>query len=225
MPEPSGPTALLAPGYPLVLAGIFLVFGVYSVQSAVVAYLINCLFSALTCIALYKLGDRLFGREVGLAAAALLALYPPSIWHSVNTIWDTTLTGLALVVLVTWLYGLPERPGTAQLLRAGLLMGFVAFLNPALLSFYPVVALVLWLRIRKQGSKGYREIAILTGSCLLVCVPWMVRNRRAGRLLHATHQRRSESPAGEQRRRLAHGIRRRHEHLPHEFEGGRPAVP
>jgi len=176
MPEPSGPTALLPLGYPLVLAGIFRVFGVYAAQSAVAAYLLNCLFSALTSIALYRLGERLFGREAGLVAAAWLALYPQSIWHAVNTVWDTTLMGLALVALMTWLYGLPPRPTTAQLARTGLLMGLVALINPAPLSFYPAVALILWKRLRDQGSRGYREIAILTGSCLLVCVPWMARN-------------------------------------------------
>ena len=176
LPEPSGPTALLPAGYPLVLAGVFRVFGVYTTQSAVAAYLLNCLFSALTCIVLYRLGERLFGRVTGLVAAALLALYPPSIWHAVNTIWDTTLLGMALVVLIAWLYGLPECPGTAQLIGTGLLMGLVAFINPAPVSLYPAVALVLWRRLRNQGTSGYREIAILTGSCFLVCVPWMTRN-------------------------------------------------
>ncbi len=176
MPEPSGPTAHLAPVYPLLLAGIFRVFGVYTTHSAVVAYLLNCLFSALTCIALYLLGERTFGRETGLLAAACLSLYPPSIWHSVNTIWDTTLLGFSLVALMAWLYGLPARPGNAELIRTGLLMGLIVLINPAPLLFYPAVALILWKQLRDQGSRGYREIAILTVSCLLVCVPWMIRN-------------------------------------------------
>jgi 4-amino-4-deoxy-L-arabinose transferase-like glycosyltransferase len=174
--EPSGPSAFLPLGYPLVLAGIFRLFGVYTTQAAVVAYLLNCLFSALTCIALYRLGDRTFGRETGLMAAACLALYPPSIWHAVSTIWDTSLLGLCVVGLMAWLYGLPARPTISQLARTGLLMGLVALINPVPLLFYPVVALVLWKRLRDEGSRGYREIAVLTGSCLLVCVPWMVRN-------------------------------------------------
>jgi len=106
----------------------------------------------------------------------LLALYPSSIWHTVSTIWDTTLLGLAVVALMTWLYGLPARPGTAQLAGTGLLMGLIVLVNPAPITFYPAVALVIWKRLRDQGSRGYREIAILTGSCLLVCLPWMARN-------------------------------------------------
>src|SRR5208337_3281299 len=52
MPEPSGPSAWDRPAYPLALAGIFRVFGVYTTRSAMAVYLLNCLFSALTCIAL-----------------------------------------------------------------------------------------------------------------------------------------------------------------------------
>jgi hypothetical protein len=55
-------------------------------------------------------------------------------------------------------------------------MGLVALINPAPLLFYPAVALILWKRLRDKGSKGYREIAVLTGACLLVTVPWMARN-------------------------------------------------
>jgi 4-amino-4-deoxy-L-arabinose transferase-like glycosyltransferase len=176
MPEPSGPTAWEPPAYPLALAGIFRVFGVYTTQSAVAAYVLNCLFSALTGIALYQLGGRLFSWEAGMAAAIWLALYPPSVWHAVNTIWDTTLTGLAVVALATWLYGLPARPGNARLAATGLFMGLVSLINSATLLFYPAVALILWKRLRRRGLKGYREIAILTAACLLVAAPWMVRN-------------------------------------------------
>ena len=177
MPEPSGPTSFLLPGYPLVLAGIFRAWGVYTTQSAIAAYVLNCLLSALTCILLYRLGERLFGRTTGLVAAVLLALYPPSIWHAVNSIWDTTLLALALVVLVNRIAGLPPRPAPAQMAATGLLMGMIALLNPAPISFYPAVALVLWKRLRDQGATGYREIAILTGCCLLVLAPWMARNQ------------------------------------------------
>jgi 4-amino-4-deoxy-L-arabinose transferase-like glycosyltransferase len=176
MPEPSGPTGLNSPGYPLILAGIFRVFGTYTTESAVAAYLLNCLFFALTSLAIYRLGGRVFGGGSGLAAAALLAVYPASIWHATNTIWDTTLTGLAVVLLVLWFYELPPCPGAARLAGTGAFMGFAAFLNPAPVAFYPAAAFFVWKRLRAHGSKGYREVALLTACCVLVCLPWMVRN-------------------------------------------------
>jgi hypothetical protein len=42
--------------------------------------------------------------------------------------------------------------------------------------FYPAAALILWNKLRQKGPKGYAEIAILTGCCLAVILPWMIRN-------------------------------------------------
>ncbi len=176
MPEPSGPTGFLSPGYPLLLAGIFKIFGVYTSASAVSAYLFNSLCSALTCLGLYRLGERIFGAGVGLAAAAVFAFYPPSIWHAANTIWDTSLLGLALVALMNCLYSLPPHPRPAQLAGLGLLMGLIALVNPAPVLFFPVIAFVIWRRARQPGLRGLKEVAILTASCLLLYLPWLVRN-------------------------------------------------
>ncbi len=49
-------TAWFAPVYPYLLAGIFKLFGVYTLASAWVAIGLNCLFSALTCIPVYFIG-------------------------------------------------------------------------------------------------------------------------------------------------------------------------
>jgi 4-amino-4-deoxy-L-arabinose transferase-like glycosyltransferase len=177
--EPSGPTAFLPPGYPLVLSGIFRLFGIYTARSAIAAYLLNCIFSSLTCIMLYHLGTRIFNRATGLLAAACLAVYPPSIWHAVSTIWDTTLLTFALVGLVAWLYGLPPRASALHLIATGLMMGFIALLNPAPLTFYPVALFILWRQQRAKGSSGYREAALVAGIFLLVYLPWPARNALA----------------------------------------------
>lgn len=174
--EPSGPTALLAPAFPFLMAGIFRVLGVYTRESALAIYFFDSLLSALTCLVLYRLGERIFGAKVGLAAALAFALYPPAIWHAAATIWDTTLSAFAMVSLMAWLYCLPRRPRTGQLVQTGLLMGLVALVNPVPLMFYPIVALVIWFRLRDQGLRALLATAVLTASCALVVLPWMVRN-------------------------------------------------
>jgi hypothetical protein len=49
----TGPTPWMTPVYPLLLAGIFRVFGVYSFESFVVAVALNIVFIVLTCIPLF----------------------------------------------------------------------------------------------------------------------------------------------------------------------------
>jgi 4-amino-4-deoxy-L-arabinose transferase-like glycosyltransferase len=176
MPEPSGPSALLPLGYPLLLAGLFRLFGVYTTSAAVAALALNILFSTLTCAGVYLLGRRIFGRPAGIVASAILALYPPSIWYATTWIWDTTLLALALVAAMLWIYRLPEVPSLPCLAATGGILGVVALINPAPIPFYAVLAFLLWRALRARSLNGTAQIAVLAGSCLLVYGPWLVRN-------------------------------------------------
>ena len=66
--QPTGPTAWLAPLYPLLIAAIFKLFGSFTVASFYAAALMNSVFSALACITLFYAGKRIAG--VGVAAVA-----------------------------------------------------------------------------------------------------------------------------------------------------------
>ena len=58
----TGPTAWLPPVYPLLVAAVFRVFGIYTAASAWVLLAINCVFSALTAMAVWEIGARCFNR-------------------------------------------------------------------------------------------------------------------------------------------------------------------
>jgi hypothetical protein len=179
MVGPTAPTGFLAPVFPFLLAGIFKMFGIYTAASAIAVYILDTLLSALTCIALYGLGARVFGSKIGLTAAFLFALYPSSIWYASGTIWDTTLLTCVLVVLMYCLYGLPLAPSPAELARVGLLMGFVVLINPAPAVIYPVAVVWVWFRQLQSTANlrnSLRGAATVTLSCGLVCLPWMIRN-------------------------------------------------
>src|SRR5207249_10417327 len=51
----TGPTAFAAPLYPYLMGGIFRLLGVYSNASAWLILTINSLFSALTCLTIYRI--------------------------------------------------------------------------------------------------------------------------------------------------------------------------
>src|ERR1700759_2471255 len=56
----SGPTAWSPPLYPLLIAGVFKVFGVYTAASAWVLLVINSIFSAATSSVIYEIAARCF---------------------------------------------------------------------------------------------------------------------------------------------------------------------
>jgi 4-amino-4-deoxy-L-arabinose transferase-like glycosyltransferase len=176
MPFPTGPTASLPPAYPLLLSGIFRLFGIYTPASAWAAYAFNALASALTCLVLYRLGSVIFGEAAGLVAAALFALYPNSIWFAAGTIWDTSLVALCLPTLLLWFYLLPFDPPPAKMVLTGLWTGLLSFINP-IVSIAGLVGLCwIWIRLRRAGPARHWKPGLALFVCFLAMLPWMVRN-------------------------------------------------
>ncbi|MEO6966608.1 MAG: hypothetical protein ABI076_12050 [Acidobacteriaceae bacterium] len=189
----TGPTTWVPPLYPLLLAGVFKVFGVYTLRSAWVILTINSFFSGLTSLTTYEIGVRCFNRRIAVWSAWIWALYPAAMQYAVRWVWDMTLsTWLLTCILVVALRMRrigetpPELSGTnaphandARTLRRWLtfavLWGLLALSNPSLLLFLPACG--LWvLRGTQHVPKqlGYASAAALV---FLLCIsPWMIRN-------------------------------------------------
>src|SRR5260370_1116567 len=96
----TGPTAWMGPVYPALVAGVFKVFGIYSVASAYVILSLNCLFAALTSFPLHFIARIAFGKKTATAAAWAWALFPYSFDFAAGQVWNTTLSALLFVLAV-----------------------------------------------------------------------------------------------------------------------------
>src|ERR1700746_881369 len=83
---PSGPSAWAPPVYPYILAAVFKLFGVYSPASAWVILAFNSIFSALTCLTLYHIAERMYGMTVALATAWTWSFFPSAIFWPVHVV-------------------------------------------------------------------------------------------------------------------------------------------
>jgi hypothetical protein len=90
----TGPTAWLAPIYPLLVAGIFKVFGSFTARAFFAAVFLNILFSSAACVPVFFAGKRVGGLGVASFAAWLWALFPSAIMMPFEWIWDTSLSAL-----------------------------------------------------------------------------------------------------------------------------------
>jgi len=88
----TGPTAWLPPLYPLLLAAVFRVFGVYTRASAWVLFTLQSAFSAATALATYEIAARCFSRRIALWSAWIWALYPAAMQYAVRWPWEMTIT-------------------------------------------------------------------------------------------------------------------------------------
>ena len=172
---PTGPTALVPPLYPGLLAAIFKVFGVYSRAAAIAILSLDSLFSALICAVLYRIGKRVFDRRVARWTAWTWALFPYAIYWPVRMVWETSLSALlmSLAILQTLRCDIDES--ARQWIWMGLLWGAMALTNPALLAIAPVT--LIWLAL--EGSLPWRRAALAAAIAAAMIVPWTVRNYRA----------------------------------------------
>jgi len=196
----SGPTAWTPPIYPLLLGGIFKLFGVYTNASGWVILTLNSLFSAATAPAVLQIARLTFARGTGTRAKAsgialwsgwLWALYPAAMQYAVHWIWDMALTTcffawilvLALRLRAVYDAEAPSHRATRLWLAFGLLWGLTALSNTSLLSFLPFCGLwIVWPVLRRtprrihQIASAARGAALAAVCCLGLMSTWMIRN-------------------------------------------------
>jgi 4-amino-4-deoxy-L-arabinose transferase-like glycosyltransferase len=176
--NPTGPTAWEPPAYPLLMAGVYKVFGVYSKMSAFVLLAINSFFSALTCVPIFYLARRSFGWKIAKWCAWTWSLFPYAMYWAVKWIWETSITMFVVTALVMWAMRLAEGRRIREWMGWGALWGIGALINPSILSLLPFTGLwILWQLARERRS--WLVQALVAGLLFWVCIsPWLIRNYR-----------------------------------------------
>jgi hypothetical protein len=176
----TGPTAHLAPLYPLLLSGLYRLVG--TSETAAGRWTQCGLSIALATLALLLLPAlaRKLGLSVaaGWAAALAGAGLPPSAWPEITGSHEQVAATLALLGLLWVFTGVQRRgwSGRGTLLRAGLLVGLTGLLAPNLLLLPVLFFLVEWLRGSGRRGRIVRGGLILATIGLVCVAPWLVRN-------------------------------------------------
>lgn len=173
---PTGPTAWFAPVYPMIVAGVFKVFGIYSKASCLAILSFNCLVSALTCIPIFFFARRSFGEGVAKLAGWIWAFFPDAVYGPNSRIWDTWLATLLLATLFLVVLRLEDSDRAQNWIGFGLLSGVAALTSPVLLSVLPILALWMLFRLHQQRKRWLVPALSALFAVLLVVTPWTVRN-------------------------------------------------
>ena len=174
----TGPTAWEPPLYPLLIAAVFKLFGIYTHASALVLLTFNSVCSALTCIPIFLITRRCFSEKLAIWTAWLWAVMPPVMYWCTRWVWETSLAALLLAVLFWLTLDLEERDGLGPWIRFGLLWGIAALTNTSLLAFLPASGLWAWYRCWKRGKSSQAGVT-LSALVFVACVaPWLARNQR-----------------------------------------------
>ena len=188
IPAHTGPTAWMPPLYPLIIAAVFRVCGVYTSLSGWTLLAINSVFNAATAPAIYEIATRCFGaekqgRRIALWSAWVWVLYPATMQYAVRWIWEMSLTAMLfawVLALALRLRGVgPDgregRVGWGLWLGFGLLWGLIALSNATPLLFLPVcgVWILAGVAHKRRAVAGALLAAAMFSACL---APWVWRN-------------------------------------------------
>jgi len=173
---PSGPSAWAPPIYPYILAGVFRLFGIYSNFSAWVILTFNSIFSALTCLTLYRIGEKTYGETVARATAWTWALFPYAIYWPVRVVWEMSLSAFLLSLAFLFTLRMADAsPRPRMWIAFGLLWGVLALTNTAVLSLLPFCLIYLLWRL-PTPSRQLARVGLCLLAAGLVVSPWLLRN-------------------------------------------------
>ncbi len=165
----STPFSPKAPGYLMLLAGAFTIFGV----SWWTAVGLNAFLGALTTFFIYRIGEQRIGRHAGLFAAVWFALTAHQILFTSFAIRDTLVT-----FLFTWFVHALVKPFWRM--RTALWLAFLYTLlvmtEPFFLVLLPVVLLYLAFFATRHRVLSFQYVVLFAVFFLFLNVPWTVRN-------------------------------------------------
>jgi 4-amino-4-deoxy-L-arabinose transferase-like glycosyltransferase len=179
--EKVGATTYRGPGYPLLLAAVYMVFG----NLFPAAVLVHCLLGSLVCVLMYYIGKQIFSSWVGSTAAVMGTLHPLLIWYSPRLRYEHLLT-LLLVLAIFWLLKFQLSRSRRDAFLLGIFFGSAALVNQI------VIILPLVLFAGFFFMKDYKPMLINPMFATLVIitaiiVPWTVRNYQISGIIIPVH--------------------------------------
>ena len=167
------PTAFWPPGYSLLLAAVYWLFG----DSVLVAQLLNVVLGTATVGLVYLIGRRTLGPKPALVGAAILAGFPSLIFFTAVTLSEVAFTFLALLGVLLLL--IETQSGKQRhlplLLGAGLVIGFASLMRGEALLL-PLAFLPFWLRSDMGRTAIAHKLVALALGIGLIVAPWTIRN-------------------------------------------------
>lgn len=171
--------AIRTPGYPLLVAFFYYLFGL---GGAWLVLIFQIILDLITIYLVYLIGKRISSSLwVGPAAAFLYAVSFPTALYS--SLLLTEIPFAFFIVLTVWLLiqALGQSQKSFWLLGAsGLTLGIATLIRP-ITQYLPIVIVLFWLAVavyqRKISWRIIGGVALFLFIFILVIFPWLIRNK------------------------------------------------
>jgi hypothetical protein len=168
----TGPTAIVAPGYPTLIAAIFVVFGSYTFASAIAIMAMQILFSLLTIWLMMHIADEILDSRSAAVAGAFWAVSLPLLWIP-DIFWETSISACSVVGMIALALRCRRAPTRTAWILLGSCGSLVALVNPALL---PSLAAIMGWTAYQTRRAGWTGPVLGLLALVLLFAPWPIRN-------------------------------------------------
>lgn len=175
----TGPTGHVAPGYTLLLAGLFRVLG-SGTAAEIVKQTLSAAVACLIYAVLPKAAEILLrDRRAGIVAGLIGAIYPARPTVEIRGDWETPYTALALILLAVLTVRLWRKRNWSgrEALQHGVAWGVSLLFVPALMTIFAVFLASGALLVRRAGVWRYIPFLLVEVVIVAACLaPWAIRN-------------------------------------------------
>jgi 4-amino-4-deoxy-L-arabinose transferase-like glycosyltransferase len=159
-----GPSAQWPPGYSVLLAGAYWLFGIEPLAGE----LLNAVLGALTVVVLVVLVERVIDRTTAIVAGTILAVMPGPIMWTDLLVSETLFTLLFVVFFLALVHA---RPTWRWMVVLGVLIGIGGLVRGEGLTWGLLPIVLFWHELpRAELAKRIGVVAVA------VLVPWTIRN-------------------------------------------------
>jgi 4-amino-4-deoxy-L-arabinose transferase-like glycosyltransferase len=165
------PYAVIPPGYPLLIAGVFAVSGDNNLYALRV---VQALLGVLIIWQTYVIGRESLSSYVGLGAATIMALYPPWLLYT-NFLLTESLYTLFALGFILYLVRSLKAPTAKNVALAAVWYALALLTRETLIALPLLLPLLCWwanLPLRQWLRNGF----LFAVTVLIVISPWLARN-------------------------------------------------
>jgi 4-amino-4-deoxy-L-arabinose transferase-like glycosyltransferase len=166
------PTTFRAPGFPLVLAFIYEIFGV---DNYVAARIFFALIGALLIIPTFFLAREATNKLTAIFAALIVASYPNLIYYNIHFASEPLYT-LLLATSALCLFRAIKQSSWQLFFVSGLVLGFAALTRPVAVLFFPFFAIAGLLLSSRHLKRSVWQVGFFCLAGVLTIAPWSARN-------------------------------------------------
>ena len=163
---------LVGPGFPLIIAAMFKIFG----ESYLPVIVLNAIVSSFICILVFYIGKEVFDRNVGLISAVWSIFYVNFIVYIPSVLKEVWLAFLFPLIIYLFILETKRNEISCKNILLPVTYAFLIHMDERFFTFFPVL-IISFLFLDQVGCKlGLKKSLLFSVIVIMLMIPWLVRN-------------------------------------------------